>query len=169
MFTVTTMKNNLKVEGVELITSGSVNINFIQLNTSDDWRNLNRVILFRTNQVTIAISIGVDNGDQVVMAIPWEVMEKANETIQVGLYGTSQANKDEIVLPTIWGTIGKVTQGVFLSGAVGPEPTDNLFLNLIDKIDDLEKKIEDEVIQFDYLTPADVDRIVGITQNQNGR
>lgn len=173
MFIVTTEKNNLRVEGAELMTSGSVNVNYIQLNTSDDWRNLNRVILFRTNKITIAINIGVDLGAPLIMAIPWEVLETAGETIQVGLYGTSQANFDEIVLPTIWGTIGKVVQGVFLSGSSNPAPTEDLFRELLKKIDDMEDKMESEILQFDYLTPSQVDQIVSSNKsyliNQNGR
>lgn len=173
MFKVFTEKNNLRVEGNELLTSGSVNINFVQLNTSDDWLGLNRVILFRTNRVSIAISLGVDNGTPMEFAIPWEVLEFAGETIQVGLYGTSQVNLDDVVMPTIWGNVGKVVQGVFLSGSTGPSPTDNLFLDLIEEIDTLKKKIDDDIPQFNYLTDADIDRIVAenesSTVNQNGR
>lgn len=173
MFTVVTEKNNLRVEGSELMTSGSVNVNYIQLNTSEDWLDLNRVILFRTNIVTIAIGIGIDDGTAVTMAIPWEVLETAGQTVQVGLYGTSKGDPREIVLPTIWGTIGKVVQGVYLSDAIRPGPTENLFLQLLNELDRLEHKIDDELIQFDYITPAEVDQIVARNEksieNQNGR
>lgn len=161
MFAVITEKNNLRVEGSELMTSGSVNINFIELITSEDWFGLVRVILFRTQTVTIAISIGIDDGKSLVLAIPWEVLEHAGETVQVGLYGVSQANFDEIVMPTIWGTIGKVVQGVFLSGSERPNPSSgNLFVELIDKIDQMDERIENDLIQFDYLSPEQVQQIV---------
>lgn len=176
MFTVITEKNNLIVDGTELMTSGSVNVNYIELITSEDWFGLIKVILFRTNSTSVAINLGVDDGKNQIMAIPWEVLEHAGETVQVGLYGVSQVNFDEIVLPTIWGTIGKVVQGVYLSGTASPAPSDNLFRELLDKLDEMDERIENDLLQFDYLTPGQVDQIVATNKvskssstNQNGR
>lgn len=168
MFEVITEKNNLRVEGAELLTSGSVNINYIQLHTSDDWLGLNRVILFRTNQVTIAINIGIDYGEDYTMPIPWEVLDVAKETIQVGLYGTSADDTTDIILPTIWGTIGKVVQGVFISGFVRPGPTDEVLEQVLTRLDSIEKKLDSEP-QFEFMTDAEVDQIIAANQNGSGR
>lgn len=144
MFVVTATKNALQVTGSELMTSGSVNINFVQVVTSNDWRGLNATIIFQTRRAAITYDLGIDDGTQKVVAVPWEVLQYAGETINVGIYGvTPAAAETQVVLPTIWGTIGKVTQGVYLSSGTPPTPSNDMFSTFIDKLDGFEGIITD--------------------------
>lgn len=144
MFVVTATKNALQVTGSELMTSGSVNINFVQVVTSNDWRGLNTTIIFQTKRTVITYDLGVDDGNNKVIAIPWEVLQYAGETISVGIYGISPAGADvQVVLPTVWGSIGKVSQGVYLSGGTPPKPSNDLFASFLSRIDGFEGIIAD--------------------------
>lgn len=148
MFVVTATKNSLSIQGSELLTSGSVNINFVQVITSNDWRGLMTTIVFQTRGTTVTIGLGIDSGAPMTIAIPWEVLTTAGETINVGLYGMTSAeseneNQLRVVLPTIWGTLGKVTQGVVLSGGSPPKPSKDLFAEFINRIDGFEGIIQD--------------------------
>lgn len=144
MFVVTATKNSLGVTGSELMTSGSVNVNFVQVVTSNDWRGLTATIIFQTRKAVITINLGVDDGLPKTLAVPWEVLDTAGETINVGLYGISVEDETaEVVLPTVWGTLGKVSQGVYLSNGVPPKPSDDMFADFIKRIDGFEGIITD--------------------------
>lgn len=146
MFVVTATKNSLSVQGSELMTSGSVNVNFAQIVTSNDWRNLRTTVIFQTRQTVVTIDLGVDNGIPMTVAVPWEVLTTSGETINVGLYGVTvpeSGSQIDVVLPTIWGTLGKVAQGVVLRGGNPPTPSNDLFAELIDRIDGFEGVLEE--------------------------
>lgn len=146
MFVVTATKNSLSIQGSELMTSGSVNINFVQVVTSNDWRDLNTTVVFQTRQTAVTINLGIDTGIPLTIAVPWEVLTTAGETINIGLYGmksSSAENQMEVVLPTVWGTLGKVVQGVVLKGGSPPKPSNDLFAEFIDRIDGFEGVIQD--------------------------
>lgn len=118
MFIVNVAKNSIAVEGKELITSGSVKTNFVQFDFDEEWTGLTKTVIFQTKKVSIPIIL--EEGVRYQLPIPWEVMAYPNETINVGVYGVRKDAEEttdvdeEIVLPTIWGTIGKVTQGVLV-------------------------------------------------------
>lgn len=126
----------------EIITSGSVNVNFIQFSFSEDWADLQKTVLFQTKKAQIPI---IFEGTELVytMPIPWEVCLYANESINVGAYGTSMDDSEtledeEIVLPTVWGTIpDKVRQGVIVTDPTPSSPTYNAYQLLLKTIADI--------------------------------
>lgn len=126
----------------EIITSGSVNVNFIQFSFSKDWADLQKTVLFQTKKAQIPIIL---EGTELVytMPIPWEVCLYANESINVGAYGTHMDDSEtledeEIVLPTVWGTIpDKVRQGVIVTDPTPSSPTYNAYQLLLKTIADI--------------------------------
>lgn len=141
MFIVNVTKNSIAVEGKELITSGSVKTNFVQFDFDDEWTGLTKTVIFQTKKVSIPIIL--EEGVRYQLPIPWEVMAYPNETINVGVYGVRKDDEEttdvdeEIVLPTIWGTIGKVTQGVLVPNPPTTPPTADSYLQLLAYIDRL--------------------------------
>lgn len=141
MFIVNVTKNSIAVEGKELITSGSVKTNFVQFDFDDEWTGLTKTVIFQTKKVSIPIIL--EEGVRHQLPIPWEVMAYPNETINVGVYGVRKDDEEttdvdeEIVLPTIWGTIGKVTQGVLVPNPPTTPPTADSYLQLLAYIDRL--------------------------------
>lgn len=138
MISVSVDKNELTVENLELITSGSVNTNTIKFTFSADWDGLKKVAVFQTKKVSIPVDILEDT-----ILIPWEAMYFPNEEIRLGVCGTRLDDEEtadvneEVVLPTIWGSIGKVTQGALITTPPVTAPTKDSFLQLLDYIKNL--------------------------------
>lgn len=149
MFLANVTKNSIKVSGKELLTSGSSNSNHIYFNFSEDWDNLARIVVFRTSLEKIAISM-VEN--QKVVPIPWECLSIVDETIFVGVYGMNNAN--EVILPTIWGEVGKVVDAVTVLDSNDPSPTENVLSALVDAVSDLNNEVE-KYSQHPNLTKRD--------------
>lgn len=133
MITVKATKNSLSVSNTELMTSGSVNINFVQFEFNEDWAGLAKTAIFQTKKVSVPIGLSDDN---LTIPVPWEVLAVAGEKISVGVYGTNIERADDIVLPTIWGSLGSVTQGVVVANPPTPYPTPDTYLQLIKMIED---------------------------------
>lgn len=150
MYKATVSRNRIKIDNPdgEIMTSGSVNINFIEFTFSEDWIGLKKTVLFQTKKALLPVVLEpeVINGVESLvytMAIPWEVLVYANENVNVGAYGTrfddEETVEDEsIVLPTVWGTIpDKIKQGVIVSDPIEPSPTYNAYLYLLQLIEEL--------------------------------
>lgn len=140
MITATVDKNSIKIDHEELMTSGSVKTNFIQFVFSEDWNGLTKTAIFQTKKISIPVI--VDGEDKV--AIPWEAMAFPKEEIKFGVYGvrfddeSTEDVDEEIVLPTIWGSLGKVVEGVLVECPPITEPTKDAYLQLLDYIKNLQ-------------------------------
>lgn len=141
MFKATINENRISVTNPdnEIITSGSVNVNFIEFEFTNDWLGLHKTVIFQTRKVTLPVIL---EDDKLIyqMPIPWEVLLIAGESISVGAYGTRMDDAEtledeEIVLPTVWGSIPeKVRQGVIVSDPIETSPTHNAYVALLDII-----------------------------------
>lgn len=141
MFKATVNENRISVTNPdkEIITSGSVNVNFIEFDFTNDWLGLQKTVIFQTKKAIVPILL---EEDKLVyqMPIPWEVLLSAGESINVGVYGTrlddaETFEDEEIVLPTVWGTIPeKIRQGVVVSDPIQTSPTYNSYMELLDII-----------------------------------
>lgn len=179
MITATVDRNSIKIDHEELITSGSVKTNFVKFDFSPDWNGLTKTAIFQTRKVSIPVVVDKNN----TVAIPWEAMAFPKEEIKFGVYGvrfddTSTSADEEIVLPTIWGSLGKVVEGVLVQSPPITDPTKDAYLQLLDFIKNLVPDIQDlnervsngtifahsmtdtPTILTDYLVP--IDSFVGI-------
>lgn len=105
MFILYASKNQLTVRKKEPITSGSVNVNQVRFEFSEDWDGLERVAVFKAGSVSQPVLLDDTN----TCEIPWEVLEKSGIQLQAGVYGTLG---EETVLPTIWASLGTILKGV---------------------------------------------------------
>lgn len=144
MYKATVTTNRIRVDNPdnEIMTSGSVNVNFIELTFSEDWRGLFKTVLFQTKKALLPIAL---EGDELnyTMPIPWEVLVYAGEQINIGVYGTKADDEgtpedEEIIMPTVWGSIpDKVKQGVVVSDPTPSSPTYNAYLYLLQLLEDI--------------------------------
>lgn len=126
----------------EIITSGSVNVNFIEFTFSEDWADLEKTVIFQTKKGNVPIIL---EGNKLVytMPIPWEMTLYAGEAISIGAYGTRMDDTEtledeEMILPTVWGSIpDKVRQGVIVSNPSETSPTYNAYLELMGRLDSI--------------------------------
>lgn len=118
MFLLSATKNNLILSQGEMLTSGSVGIYQVKFGFNSAWNGLTKVASFKAGKTVVSVLLD-DTG---TCTIPWEVLspENVKRDLSVGVCGMSG---EEIVLPTVWKTIGSIQEGVSLSSdALPPTP-----------------------------------------------
>lgn len=119
MYVLNVRKNRLEVRQREPTTSGSVGVNSVLFQFSPDWDGLTRTAVFRAGGVSRSILLD-ESGE---CLIPWEVLEKPGVFLLVGVYGERGR---EIVLPTVWASLGTILKGA-APGEGGQPPTPELW------------------------------------------
>ena len=98
----------------EPLTSGMVG-QPIHFEYSHDFDGLALTAVFTNSKTTVDV---LNPGNQCV--IPHEVLDTVGEVVKVGIYAT---RGDELVIPTVYATIGVVLKGADPSGDVSVDPT----------------------------------------------
>ena len=100
-------KNQLSVRAREPITSGSVNVYSVRFEFSEDWEEMDKIACFRSGSQIISVPLGAAGE----CTIPWEVTDPDDigKKLFAGVYGTKNGN---VVLPTIWTSLGEILEGV---------------------------------------------------------
>lgn len=148
MFIVECQKNQAKVRQTEPITSGSRNVYVVQFKLSEEWDPLIATAVFMAGSRIINVLLDDDRE----CMVPWEVMQYAGEQVMVGVFGTMDGN---VVLPTIWASMGNLQQGV-VTGIYQTEPTPSTYLQIINQLNRLKSQIENGI-------PYAIDGIVNTT------
>lgn len=126
MFILYANKNKLTVRQRETVTSGSVNVYDVQFEFSPDWDGLTRTAVFNAGAETR--SVRLEESGQCV--IPWEVLTQPGRQLIAGIYGTCG---DDLVLPTIWASLGAILEGVPTDGPGTRPPTPDLWEQELDR------------------------------------
>ena len=111
--TVTGQNACAKVSG--LLTSGTVGLP-VEFSFDESWNGLIKTAVFRAGNVSRDV---VDIGSAVT--VPWEVMQKKNCTLQIGVYGVNADGT--LVMPTVWADAGIVAPGADPAGDASTDPT----------------------------------------------
>lgn len=159
MFIVVVTKNDMYLAKTETLTSGSTNVNQIKFKFNESWAGLDRTAVFKAGKQQTSVILGDDN----VCNIPWNTLLIPNIMLSVGVYG-SQGN--EIVLPTVWASLGKIKEGVTL-GSEPSEIPDNLYNQILEKITGVSNKtdtLEDRIntIEENLPVPMSADELRAI-------
>lgn len=104
MFVLYANKNKLTVRQREIVVSGSVNVNTVQFQFSEDWDGLTRTAVFRAGAEFRAAVL--DEAGR--CAVPREVLQLPWVRLMAGVCGK---RGEEVVLPTIWADLGTVQTG----------------------------------------------------------
>lgn len=85
MTIINIIDNKITSTSCDLITSGSVNYNYVTFKFSPQWGTLNKIATFKVNEIEYSVSI---KNDQCM--IPWEalVISNAGYDISIGVIGT---------------------------------------------------------------------------------
>lgn len=141
MFELSASKVFLNVIQRETVTSGSVNVYLCQFQFDDSWSGLERTAVFQSGDDKVSVLLDGTNQCQ----IPWEVLENPRRTLEAGVYGTKDGN---VVLPTIWASLGTIKEGVSL-GETSQPPTPSLYEQILAEIgnlDDLNTTAKDSLV-----------------------
>lgn len=147
-------KNHLNVRTRELLTAGSQNVNTVEFRFNEAWDGLAKTATFKTSKKTISVLLNTNT-----TAIPWEALADAGEILAVGVFGVSG---ETIVLPTVWGILGKVMDAAHL-GDEEKEPTPDVYQKILDELNALERPTWDAVQNKPFTTLGD-----GLAVDENG-
>ena len=112
----------------EPLTSGMVG-QPIHFEYSHDFDGLTLTAVFTNGKTTVDV---LNPGNQCV--IPHEVLDTVGEVVKVGIYAT---RGDELVIPTVYATIGVVLKGADPSGDISVDPTLPVWAQMQEIIGDL--------------------------------
>ena len=147
-------KNHLNVRTRELLTAGSQNVNTVEFRFNEAWDGLAKTATFKTSKKTISVLLNTNT-----TAIPWEVLADAGEILAVGVFGVSG---ETLVLPTVWGILGKVMDAAHL-GDEEKEPTPDVYQKILDELNALERPTWDSVQNKPFSTLGS-----GLSVDENG-
>lgn len=105
---------NITVEEKETLTEGRVGL-LCQFHFTDEWTGLAKTAVFD----------GADSRDVILksdtVAIPAECLSAEGYSLSVGVYGKNAAG--DIVIPTVYATVGKIQRSAYPSGREPAAPT----------------------------------------------
>ena len=130
MFRLYAKKVVLEVNQREIVTSNSVNVYQCQFQFDNSWDGLEKTAVFQAGEETVSTLLD-ETG---ICVIPWEVLQDAKRTLYAGVYGTKDGN---IVLPTIWASLGEIKPGVTQGENTQP-PTPDVYSQILQVAKDAE-------------------------------
>lgn len=103
--------NTLQITPQAVLTTGTVG-GGVQLSFDEGWETFHKTLIWRGSGVTVTdpACTGI---------IPWEVLQKPNGKLFLGIYGT----KDQTVTPTLWGEVGEISPGADPAGDPALDPS----------------------------------------------
>lgn len=103
------------IEKPSRITSGTVGLP-VEFTFDSQWDGLRKIAVFQAGNIIKT----VDDPDAET-TVPWEVLEKPNVWLSVGVYGTNADGS--VVIPTIWANVCVIHVGVNPDGDPSTDPT----------------------------------------------
>ena len=117
------------IERPARITAGTVGLP-IEFTFDEQWDGLDKTAVFKGSGTTkIVERLGSET------IVPWEVLEKPNTYLHVGVYGTN--NDGTLVIPTTWANVHGICKGVSPDGDVSTDPTLPVWQTLLNDVGDL--------------------------------
>lgn len=129
MFKLYADKVKLQLVDSEMITSGSVNVYDVLFQFSSDWNGLAKTVVFCAGDTQKSVLLDADNH----CTIPWECLLENDRVLGVGVYGTQG---DDLILPTVWESLGTIQTGVTLGDTSQP-PTPSVYDQILGNIGDI--------------------------------
>lgn len=127
--------NSIEISGSGTLVVGSANANQVIFSFSAEWANLTRIAVFKSSINMVAVEVPSNQ----TVYIPWECCEEVDDVIYLGAYGLDADGN--IRRPTTWAALGRVVDGVNIDSAGHSDPTKSIFIDLVEKVDQLGRDI----------------------------
>ncbi len=119
------------------VTAGSRGI-MTEFELSEDYAGLVVYAVFRSQTATRDVLLPENFGPAVV---PWEVLARPSLTFDVGVVG--KTGDGDIVIPTIWATVGRVMPGAEASGIGPADPSVDIGTQIVEQAREAAQRAED--------------------------
>lgn len=124
--------NRAAADRQQILTSGTIGA-AVSFELDSLWDGLTVTAVFRAGDVTKDAA----EFDPAGTVIPWEVLAQADVTLYCGLYGVNGTG--DLVIPTVWASLGRVMEGADPSGDPAADPTLPIWASLQQQIDQLKQ------------------------------
>lgn len=138
-------ENVVVVTGTDVIVRNNINAVKVKFSFSEEWDDLTKNVVFRGSGKTIGIELSSD-----LVTIPWECCKTVNDQIYVGAYGVD--SNGSVLRPTIWSLLGRIVDGVNVSGVLSPSPSDSILGTVIEALGDLKDDIDAAMNRVDEIS-----------------
>lgn len=118
------------------VTAGSRGI-ITEFELSGDYAGLVVYAVFRSQTATRDVLLSDAFGQAVV---PWEVLARPSLTFDVGVVGKN--GDGDIVIPTIWATVGRVMPGAEASGIEPADPSADIGTQIVEQAREAAQRAE---------------------------
>lgn len=159
MFILYASKNDLTARKKELLTSGSQNANTARFEFSPDWDGLTKTAVFKAGGDSFSVLL-----TQPECPIPWEVLTTPGRTLYAGVYGTRGG---ELVLPTIWASLGEIQEGAKL-GEDAKDPTPGVYEQITGELANKADGMEYDGLNLSLMAGQEVLKTVQIAGGGGG-
>lgn len=108
--------NQIEVlERPAVITAGTVGLE-AEFAFDSQWDRLSKIVVFKAGEKVIATALAGN-----AHSVPWEVLEKPNQWLCVGVYGAN--GEGSVVIPTLWAKVSVIYTGTEPEGDPALEPS----------------------------------------------
>lgn len=121
------------VERPAVITAGTVGM-AVEFAFDSQWDNLTKMAVFKAGDKVVATAM-----EKNIHTVPWEVLEKPNQWLCVGVYGANR--EGTVVIPTLWAKVSVIHTGVDPKGDPALDPTATVWQDLLSQMEDIHTHI----------------------------
>lgn len=146
------------VERPGALTAGMVGI-AAEFSFDSHWDNLGKTVIFRAGDKVITAAL---KGNAHI--VPWEVLEKPDLWLVVGIYGANA--EGTVVIPTLWTKVAAVYNGVEPEGDPALEPSNPIWQETLARVANMEPQVQEHIHNKDNPHGISCDQIGAVTQKE---
>ena len=140
------------------ITAGTVGLE-AEFVFDSHWDGLGKTVVFRAGETVITAAL-----EQDTHTVPWEVMEKPDLWLIVGVYGANA--KGTVVIPTLWTKVAAIYTGTDPEGDPALEPSNPVWQETLSRVATMEPLVEEHIYSTDNPHGITCDQIGAVTQKE---
>ena len=146
------------VERPAAITAGTVGLE-AEFSFDSHWENLGKTVIFRAGDKVITAAL---QGDTHI--VPWEVLEKPDLWLVVGIYGANA--EGTVVIPTLWTKVAAVYTGVEPEGGPALEPANPIWQETLARVANMEPQLQEHINNMNNPHGITCDQLGAVTQKE---
>lgn len=140
------------------ITAGTVGLE-AEFSFDSHWDNLAKTVIFRAGDTVITAAL-----EQDTHIVPWEVLEKPDLWLIVGVYGANP--EGTVVIPTLWTKVAAVYTGVDPEGDPALEPSNPIWQETLARVANMEPQLQGHINDMNNPHGITCGQIGAVTQKE---
>lgn len=146
------------VERPAAITAGTVGLE-AEFSFDSHWENVGKTVIFRAGDKVITAAL---QGDTHI--VPWEVLEKPDLWLVVGIYGANA--EGTVVIPTLWTKVAAIYTGVEPEGDPALEPANPVWQQTLARVANMEPQLQSHISNMNNPHGITCDQLGAVTQKE---